>query len=166
VLVRRLLAEQERASTSFLHDLSPSMSGELAEAIAAVHDRVERGHLSVAQYKVAVCRPNKAEEERKRSINTFVVHLLTVTNRDRRLGSAEVFLVERINRRSTTINNDQQRSTTINNDQQRSTTIDNDRHLPGSAERLFVCVFEHLAMSTCLFKRRFKCIRCLNRKLG
>ncbi len=51
-----VLPVEELASTALLHDLSPGKSGELAEAVRAVHDGEGRGHLGVAQHKVAVCK--------------------------------------------------------------------------------------------------------------
>ena len=49
-----LLAEEELAGAALLHDLGAREAGELAEAVAAVHDRVRRRNLRVPQHEVRV----------------------------------------------------------------------------------------------------------------
>ena len=49
-----LLAEEELAGAALLHDLGAREARELAEAVAAVHDRVRRRNLRVPQHEVGV----------------------------------------------------------------------------------------------------------------
>ncbi len=48
VLVAGLQSVQKFTCATFLHDLRSGITGQLAETVRTIHDRIQRGHLSVA----------------------------------------------------------------------------------------------------------------------
>lgn len=67
---------QKFAGATFLHDLRPRKSCQLAESIGAVDDRVNRRHLRISQHKVAVCNRND-DTDFISIIRTVIVYLYT-----------------------------------------------------------------------------------------
>lgn len=58
-LLLRFRPVEELAGATLLHDLRPRESRQLAEAIGAVDDRIDRRHLRISQYKVAICEQKR-----------------------------------------------------------------------------------------------------------
>lgn len=67
ILLLRFRPVEELAGATLLHDLRPRKTGQLAEAIGAVDDRIDRRHLRISQYKVAVCeqKPRTTDSENR-----------------------------------------------------------------------------------------------------
>ena len=55
MVLRGVRPVQELAGAALLRDLRALVARQLAEAVRAVHDGVERGHLGVPEHEVGVC---------------------------------------------------------------------------------------------------------------